>query len=120
MQNRKKESIQRLVDAFGFSCKGLAAAWKNEQAFRQEIIACVLLFPLAIWIGDDGVERALLLATVLLVLVVELINSAIESVVDRLGDEYHLLSGRAKDMGSAAVLLSLLLGFVVWVAILVQ
>ncbi len=118
MANKKKGVIQRLADAFGYSCKGLVAAWQNEQAFRQEILASVLLIPLAIGIGDNGVERALLVATVLLVLLVELINSAIEAVVDRIGDEHHVLSGRAKDMGSAAVLLSLILLVVVWVFVI--
>lgn len=94
--------------------KGLRATFKHEEAFRQEVYLLILLAPLGFWLGNNGVERALLVAPLLIVLIVELLNSAIESVVDRISDEKHKLSGRAKDQGSAAVLISLLLVVVCW------
>lgn len=93
---------------------GLTAAWRSEAAFRQECLLTLLLLPLAFWWGRNPVEWALLIASCLLVLAVELLNSAIEAVTDRVGAERHELSGRAKDMGSAAVLISLVLVAVVW------
>lgn len=111
--------IRRLVMALEYSRKGFLAAWRNEEAFRQEIVGCLLLVPLAIWLGDDGVERALLVLTALLVPLVELMNSAIEAVVDRFGGTEHPLSGRAKDMGSAAVFVSLVILVTVWAVVLV-
>jgi len=100
--------------ALRYSLSGLAAAFRNEQAFRQELYAAAVLIPLAFWVGNTGVERALLVATVLLVMIVEVLNSAIEAVVDRMGSERHELSGRAKDLGSAAVFLALVLAVCVW------
>ncbi len=119
MAKQSPGGIQRLFNAFGYSSKGIAAAWSNEQAFRQEVFASMVLLPLALWIGESGVERGLLVGSVLLVPLVELINSALEAVVDRFGGEHHELSGRAKDMGSAAVLLSLVLVVSVWGCILI-
>ncbi|MEW8103268.1 MAG: diacylglycerol kinase [Candidatus Thiodiazotropha endolucinida] len=110
--------IRRLANALGWSMKGLTATFKHEEAFRQEVYLLVLLAPLGFWLGNDGVERALLVAPLLIVLIVELINSAIESVVDRISDEKHKLSGRAKDQGSAAVLISLLLVVLCWGSVL--
>ncbi|MEW8064219.1 MAG: diacylglycerol kinase [Candidatus Thiodiazotropha sp.] len=110
--------IRRLANALGWSMKGLRATFKHEEAFRQEVYLLILLVPLGIWLGNDGVERALLVAPLLIVLIVELINSAIESVVDRISDEKHKLSGRAKDQGSAAVLISLLLVVLCWGSVL--
>ena len=104
--------------AFGTSMKGLSAAFREEAAFRQELALAVLVIPLGLWLGQNGVERALLIAPMFLVLVVELINSAIEATVDRIGLERHTLSGLAKDIGSAAVLMSLLLLAVVWLLVL--
>ncbi len=109
-----RTGLARIVAAAGYSLKGLRAALRHEAAFRQELALALVLLPLALWLGQDGVQRALLAAPVLLVLVVELINSAIEAVVDRLGDEWHELAGRAKDLGSAAVFVSLLLLVLVW------
>ncbi len=109
-----RTGLARIVAATGYSLKGLRAALRHEAAFRQELVLALVLLPLALWLGEDGVQRALLAAPVLLVLVVELINSAIEAVVDRLGDEWHELAGRAKDLGSAAVFVSLLLLVLVW------
>lgn len=106
--------IKRIIDATGYSWKGLRAAIKNESAFRQELFLCLILIPAAIWFGQSAVEYSLLIGSLLLVLIVEILNSAIEAVVDRTGSEYHELSGRAKDMGSAAVMLALINVFVIW------
>ncbi len=108
----------RLLRAAGYSLGGLRAAFVHETAFRQEVILFLVLAPAAWWLGGSGVERALLIGSLLLVLVVELLNSAIESVVDRIGAEPHTLSGRAKDQGSAAVLLALLLAVLTWALVL--
>ena len=104
--------------AFGVSMKGLAGAFREEAAFRQELALAVVVIPLGLWLGRTGLERAILIAPMFLVLVVELINSALEATVDRIGLERHTLSGLAKDIGSAAVLMSLLLLAVVWILVL--
>lgn len=104
----------RIVRAGSYSISGFSAAARKEAAFRQELILFVILGPLAIWLGQNGIERALLLGSLVVVLIVELLNSAIEAAVDRIGKKQHKLSGRAKDMGSAAVSLSLLLVVAVW------
>ena len=109
--------IQRIVRATGFSARGLAQAWRHEAAFRQECVLAVLLAPVAIWLGQTAVQRASLIGVCLLVIIVELINSAIEAAIDRHGNERHELSGRAKDMGSAAVLVSLVIVVLVWGAV---
>ena len=106
--------IQRIINATGYSWLGLKAAFKHEAAFRQELAVCVFLIPASFWIGQTGLERALLIGCLLLVLIVELMNSAIEAIVDRIGSEHHELSGRAKDIGSAAVLISLINVLLVW------
>ncbi len=106
--------IKRIINAFGFSLLGLKSAFKHEAAFRQELAFCVILIPLSFWLGQTAVERALLIGALLLVLIVELINSAIEAIVDRIGTEHHELSGRAKDIGSAAVLVSLINSTIIW------
>jgi diacylglycerol kinase (ATP) len=106
--------IGRLVRAMKFSTQGLVAAWKNEAAFRQELTLVALLLPVAIWLGQNALERAVLIGCLLLVVLVELLNSAIEAAVDRHGEQLHELSGRAKDMGSAAVFVSLVLVALVW------
>ncbi|MDH4320266.1 MAG: diacylglycerol kinase [Desulfobulbaceae bacterium] len=108
------QGIMRVVRAFGWSLAGLRAAFAGEAAFRQEVAVALLLTPLALWLGQTGVERALLLSSLLLVLLAELLNSAIEAVVDRVGSEHHPLSGRAKDIGSGAVFISLVNAAVVW------
>ncbi len=97
-----------------YSAQGLSSAWKYEAAFRQELLLVVILLPVAVWLGQTALERAVLIGCLLLVLVVELLNSAIEAAIDRHGDELHELSGRAKDIGSAAVCISLLNVAVVW------
>ena len=106
--------FRRIVNATFFSLAGLRAAWRDEAAFRQEVLLCVVLLPAGVWLGQTAVERSLLLGSCLLVLIVELLNSGIEAVVDRVGNEHHRLSGQAKDLGSAAVFLSLLLVLVIW------
>ncbi|PMR72107.1 diacylglycerol kinase [Billgrantia endophytica] len=111
---------RHLVKSTGYSIKGLRIAFRHETAFRQELALCVMLVPLAWWIGDGPVEWILLLGSCLLVLIVELLNSAIESVVDRIGTEHHELSGRAKDIGSAAVMLALLLAGLTWALLIGQ
>jgi diacylglycerol kinase (ATP) len=111
--------FKRLINAFRFSMQGFKAAYAGEEAFRQEVAVLVLAIPLAFWLGESALEVALLIGSVLLVLVVELINSAIEAVVDRFGGELHVLSGQAKDMGSAAVLLVSINALIIWVAVVV-
>lgn len=110
----------RLLNATVCSVNGLRAAFRNEAAFRQEIFLALLFIPAGLWLGETGVERALLLAVVILVMIVELINSGIEAVVDRFGGEIHELSGRAKDVGSAAVFLALINVVVVWGLVLLS
>ena len=106
--------IRRLMKATGYSLAGLASAWRSEEAFRIEAILALLMLPLAIWLGQSAIERSLLIGSVLLVLVVELLNTAIEYTVDRIGTDRHHLSGGAKDLASAAVLLSLITTTVIW------
>ena len=110
--------LRRVWRAAGYSAAGLKAALRNESAFRQELALFVVLAPLGLWLGRDGVERALLVGSLLLVLVVELLNSAIEAAVNRVGAEPHELSGRAKDLGSAAVFVALLIVIAVWALVL--
>ncbi len=105
---------RRIVGASLYSWRGLQAAFRHEEAFRLEVVLAFLLFPVGIWIADSLVEWLLLMMATALVLIVELLNSAIESAVDRIGDERHELAGRAKDIGSAAVMLSMGLFLIVW------
>ncbi len=112
---KTRKGLSRLLHATGYSLQGLVAGWQ-ETAFRQEALAAIVLVPLAFFLGQDWVEVAMLAGTVVLVMVVELLNTGIESCIDRIGPEWHDLSKRAKDMGSAAVLLSLLLCAGVWTA----
>ena len=113
-----KTGLRRVWNAFHYSRAGLQAAYRHEDAFRQEALLALLLIPLAIWLGEGAVERALLIGCVLLVLIVELINSAIEATVDRISLELHPLAKRAKDIGSAAVMIALLNAVLVWVLVL--
>lgn len=110
--------LSRLWYALGYSWKGLKASWQHEAAFRQELVACIVLAPVAFWVGQTPLEIVALISVLLLVIIVELLNSAIESVVDRISDDYHELSGRAKDQGSAAVLFSIGLAVLVWAGII--
>lgn len=109
-----KTGIRRLLDATGYSMKGLRSTFKYESAFRQELLLVLVLFPLSFVVARGHTQWMMLVAPLFLLLIVELLNSAIESVVDRIGDEKHELSGRAKDMGSAAVFICLVLIAVFW------
>jgi diacylglycerol kinase (ATP) len=113
-----KTGLTRLRNALSYSLAGLRAALRHEDAFRQEALLAAVLVPMALIVGPDGVSRALLIGSVLLVLIVELLNSAIEATVDRISLDHHPLSKRAKDIGSAAVLLALLNAAVVWLCVL--
>ena len=118
-QQKLRTGFNRVWRAAGFSLAGLRAGW-GETAFRQEALAAIVLLPCAFWLGRSWTETALLAGSVLIVMAVELLNTAIEACIDRIGPEWHDLSKRAKDMGSAAVLLTLLLCGGIWVAALYQ
>ncbi|MEN3374561.1 diacylglycerol kinase [Dechloromonas sp. ZS-1] len=113
-----KQGLTRLFNALGYSRDGLSAAWKNEAAFREEVLLAAIALPLAVVLGKNGVERALLIGSILLILIVEILNSAVEAVVDKASPEKHELAKRAKDMGSAAVLLSLITAAAIWASVL--
>jgi len=115
---KKNTGLKRIVLALGYSLKGLAAAFRHEAAFRQELFLGCGLIPVTFLLDIAPIQRLLLIAVLFLVVIIELLNSAIEAVVDRLGTEHHELSGRAKDLGSAAVLLSLLLVVITWGTVL--
>ena len=114
---KDRKGLSRVWHATGYSVAGLRAGW-GETAFRQEALAAMVLLPLSIWLGQSWVETALLAGSVIALMVVELLNTAVETAIDRIGPEWHDLSKRAKDMGSAAVLLSLLFCIGVWTAAL--
>jgi diacylglycerol kinase (ATP) len=118
MSSGGNTGFRRILKSFVYSWRGLRAAFTHEEAFRQELVLVVLLVPLALWLGHDGVQRALLAASVMLVLIVELLNSAVEAAIDRFGGERHPLSARAKDMASAAVFLSFINAAVIWAVVL--
>jgi len=119
MSDRHKPTgMTRLLRAFGYSFQGFRHTWREEAAFRQEVGLSLLVIPLGLYLGRSGVERALLVSPMLMILVVEILNSAVEAVVDRSGTERHPLAGMAKDMGSAAVMLSFALLGTVWLLIL--
>ena len=106
--------LRRIANATLFSFAGFRTAWREEAAFRQELLLCLVLVPTGVWLGRTAVERALLIGSSLIVLIAELLNTGIENVVDRVGQEPHRLSGQAKDLGSAAVFTSLVLTLLVW------
>jgi diacylglycerol kinase (ATP) len=114
----KPRGLTRVLRAAGASLKGLTGAYREEAAFRQELACALLVIPLGLWLGHSGVERALLIAPMLLILIVELLNSAVEATVDRIGFERHALAGLAKDFGSAAVFMSFVLLIAVWLLVL--
>ncbi|KAA3629558.1 MAG: diacylglycerol kinase [Proteobacteria bacterium] len=114
MASRGNTGLKRIWLATGYSLAGLRAAIAHEAAFRQELLLVVLLVPLALWLGEGGTEWALMLGSLMLVLIVEILNSGIEAAIDRFGEEHHPISGRAKDLGSAAVMLSLANVGVIW------
>jgi len=109
--------IRRIINAFCYTFSGFKAAWINEEAFRQEIIIAIFVIPLGIWLGISAIERAVLIGIYFIIPLTELLNSAIESIIDRIGEERHELSGRAKDLGSAAVFLSICIVVIVWMTI---
>ncbi len=115
-----KTGFTRLIDATRYSMQGFKAAWRNEAAFRQELVAVIILLPLAYFIARDITQLLLLTMPLFILLIVELVNSALEAVVDRIGNDPHELSGRAKDMGSATVFIALLLVFVSWLLIVLE
>jgi diacylglycerol kinase (ATP) len=114
MSKPGKTGVARIIDAFGYSMKGFAATWKYEAAFRQEVGLAIVLIPTAFWLAQTHIELILLISSVFWVLMAELANSSVEAVVDRTGSERHELSGRAKDIGSALVFVSLVLLAIVW------
>lgn len=115
---KKTTGLEHLIKSTGYSLKGLKSAVQNETAFRHELFACCILLPLAFWFAKDKIELVLMIGSVLLVLVAELLNSAVEAVVDRIGTEHHELSGRAKDQGSAAVFVAMMIVVITWGIIL--
>ncbi len=117
---QQQRGLRRLVNAFRYSLQGLAATYRHEEAFRLEVWSLPVLVPLAVWLADSALELAALLGAVLFVMIVELLNTAVESAIDRIGSEPHPLSGRAKDQASAAVLLAIVLAAGVWLAVLVD
>ena len=118
MGNQKTRGLERLINATIYSWQGLKASFKHEEAFRQELYLAVFLIPAGLWLGETGTERAILVGVILLVFIVEMLNTGIEAIVDRHGQEPHELSGLAKDVGSAAVLISLINVCVVWALVL--
>ena len=115
-----KTGLRRLVNAFGYSIAGTLAAFKHEDAFRQEVILTVILTPVAIYYGETSIDQALMISSLVLVIIVELLNSSIEATVDRISVKHHKLAKRAKDIGSAAVFFSLINAAVIWFLILVK
>lgn len=113
-----KKGLTRLWNALGYSRDGLSAAWTNEAAFREEVLLAAIAIPLAFYLGNTGIDRALMVGSIILILIVEILNSGLEAVVDKASPEKHELAKRAKDMGSAAVLLSLINAAVIWACVL--
>lgn len=109
--------LKRIIDATGYSLKGLRAAFQGEAAFRQELLLCLVLIPLSFWLAGNALQWLALIIPLFILMMVELLNSAVESAIDRVGADYHVLSGQAKDMGSAAVMLALALIAVCWGAV---
>jgi len=112
--------LRRIINAAGYSWKGYKAAWQHEAAFRQEVLLAIFGTVIALLLPVSVLAKLVLIGSMVLVIIVELLNSAIEAVVDRFGEEWHTLCGRAKDMGSAAVLLALLWSLVIWIILLVE
>ena len=115
-----KTGLRRLMNAFGYSIAGTLAAFKHEDAFRQEVVLAVVLTPVALYFGDTAIHQALMISSLLFIIVVELLNSSIEATVDRISVKHHKLAKRAKDIGSAAVFFSLINAAVIWFLILVK
>jgi len=120
MVPEKKTGLARIRAAFGYSVNGLRKTWNTEAAFRQESVMALILVPAALWLGSTAVQKSLLILVVMLVLVVELLNSAVEAAIDRIGAEQHALSAHAKDAGSAAVFISLCVVGIVWSLVILE
>ena len=119
-ENDKENVLSHIINAFRYTFAGLQSAWKNELAFRGEVVVVAIMLPLGLWLGRSAAERALLIASLLLILLTELVNSALEAVVDRIGPERHELSKRAKDLGSAAAFVSMVTAALVWIIIIID
>ena len=115
-----KTGLRRLMNAFGYSIDGTLAAFKHEDAFRQEVVLAVILTPIALYSGETAIDQALMISSLLFIIIVELLNSSIEATVDRISIKHHKLAKRAKDIGSAAVFFSLINAAVIWFLILVR
>jgi diacylglycerol kinase (ATP) len=115
-----KTGLKRLVNAFGYSISGTLAAFKHEDAFRQEVVLAVVMTPVALYFGETAIDQALMISSLLFIIIVELLNSSIEATVDRISVKHHKLAKRAKDIGSAAVFFSLINAAVIWFLILVK
>jgi diacylglycerol kinase (ATP) len=120
MDPERTRGVRRLIKATSNSCEGLADAWRHEEAFRSDVLVALIGVPVACWFGRTGAERAVLIGSLLLVPIVELLNTAIEAAIDRIGAELHLLSKRAKDLSSAAVMLSWINVIAIWLAVIVS
>ena len=119
MTGKKPTGITRIIKATRYSAEGIKAAWKHEAAFRQELFALSFLLPIGLLLGQTGLERAVLIVSLMIVIVAELLNSALEAAVDRIGQDVHPLSKQAKDLGSAAVFVSLVMVIITWALILI-
>jgi diacylglycerol kinase (ATP) len=118
MTSNQNTGFKRIYNAFFYSMSGLASAWKNEAAFRQESIVAIVLLPLAFWLGQNTNQIGLLILSIFIVLIVELLNSAVEAAIDRISGEHHALSKQAKDIASAAVFVSLILFAIIWALVI--
>jgi len=115
-----KTGFKRLINAFSYSIAGTMAAFKHEDAFRQEVVLTIVLTPVALYFGETAIDQALMISSLLFIIIVELLNSSIEATVDRISVKHHKLAKRAKDIGSAAVFFSLINAAVIWFLILVK
>ncbi len=118
MEKQQVKGIKRLIMASKYSWQGYRAAYQHEEAFRQEVWLFIIAIPLSLWLADNAIEWILLIGSIILLMIVELLNSAIEATIDRIGSEFHTLSGRAKDMGSGAVLLAIGNCLMIWLVII--
>lgn len=119
MNNSKKSGISHFIHALHWSIAGFKRTLREEAAFRQELLLCAICVPAAVWIGETAIEMVLMIGSLFLILIAEFVNTAIEAAIDRAGEEWHSLSAKAKDAGSAAVMFSILNAFFVWVMIIV-
>ena len=119
MASQGPTGINRIVKATGYSWQGLKAAYEYEEAFRQEVYLAIIAIPLGFYLGENGIEKALLISSILIIMITELLNTGIEAITDRVGTDHHELSGRAKDIGSSAVAMSIFTAFLIWVLVLI-